>query len=353
MAGQVVNAPVLQNNTMLSWADVIRRKDPKGNIADIAEVLNENNEIIQDIAFKEGNLDTGDQQTMRAELPPVFWRQMNRGTPVGKTSVVTITETCAELAARSQMDVRLAELSGDPAGLRASEDKPVLESMSQKLTHELFYGNVGKTGEGFCGLATRYSTLDTGVAGCAKNVIDCGGTGKNLTSIYIVGWGDNIYCPFPKGSKLGLQKKDLGQQLVDDDLGNKYLAYMTMYSWNVGLMVRDWRYCVRLCNINVQDLFDGKGIGNGDLKTPGSTNILLKLNLALSKLRRQGKARWAMYMNTDAFAGLDVAAARTDINVIKFNEAVNQYGDHTSWASYHGIPIRQCDQIVNTETQVK
>lgn len=348
----VVANPVKQRNDMLSHIEVLRRLDPNGNIADIAENLNETNEIIQDVAFKEGNLPTGDQKTVRTGLPEVYWRQLNRGVPTGKSQVATVTETCAEMMARSQLDVKVANLNGLSAQVRASEEAPFIESMSQKFAQTLFYGNASKTMEGFTGLATRYSTLDVSKAENAKNVIDCGGTGKKLTSIYIVGWGDNVYCPYPKGSQVGLQNRDMGVQLVDDDLGNKFEAYVSIYTWNVGLMVRDWRYVVRLANINPDELFDGSGIGSADLKSAKSTNILLKLDLALSKIRRTGGTRYAMYMNSDVHAGLNVVAARTNMDVIKFSDALNEYGDHTAWSSFKNIPIRQCDQIVNTEKQV-
>ena len=348
-----VTAPVKQRNDMLSHIEWLRRFDPNGNAADVAEALNENNEIIQDVAFKEGNLPTGDKQTIRTGLPAVYWRQLNRGVPTGKSQVASVTETCAELMARSQLDVAVARLNGLDAAIRSQEEKPFIESMSQAFAKTLFYGDASKTMEGFTGLATRYSTLNTSLAENAKNVIDCGGTGKKLTSIYIVGWGDNVYCPYPKGSSVGLKSEDLGKQLVDDDLGNKFLAYVSMYTWNVGLMVRDWRYVVRLANINPDDLFAGKGIGAGDLKAADSTNILLKLDLALSKLRRTGGTRYAMYMNSDVHSGLNVVAARCNMNVIKFSDSLNEYGDHSSWSSFKNIPLRQCDQIVNTETHVK
>lgn len=347
-----INMPLQQANFMLSQFELLRRIDPTGKAAIIAETLNETNEVLQDIVFKQGNLPTGDEQTIRTGMPEVYWRQINRGVPASHSSTATVTETCAEMAARSQLDVKAAQLNDLTAAFRQQEDAPFIETMGQKLAHEIFYGDVRKNAEGFTGLATRYSTLSEAKAKNAKNVIDCGGTGNKLTSMYIVGWGDNVYCPYPKGSALGLQSDDLGKVLVDDDLGNQYQAYVTMYSWHVGLMIRDWRYVVRLANINPDDLFAGRGIGSGDLKTAGSSNLLLKIEEGLMKIPSGGRRNLVMYMNGDVHAGLNVVSARTNMNVIEFQTGMDKYGKHSAWSTFKGIPMRQCDQIVNTEKQV-
>ena len=75
------------------------------------------------------------------------------------------------------------------------------------------------------------------------------------TSIYLVVWGENtVFCPFPKGSKAGLMHQDLGEESVPDASNNFYQALRTLYTWENGLVVKDWRYVVRVCNVNVTDL---------------------------------------------------------------------------------------------------
>lgn len=353
MADVIYNKPSVAPTSMLSQAELLRRLDPQGNAAEIAEALNETNEIIQDIKVKEGNLPNGDEQTIRNGLPTVYWRQLNRGVPASHSTTVSVQETCGQMEARSQIDTKVLDLNGLSAAFRTQESKPFLESMTQQYAHTLFYGDARKKSEGFTGFAPRYSTLDTSKALCAKNVIDCGGTGDSLTSIWIVGWGDNVYCPYPKGSKMGLQTKDLGELLVDDDAGNKYMAYCTIYDWNVGLMVRDWRYVVRLANIDVNELYDGKGIGSGDVTAEGSSNILMKITQGLTKIPRGGKPSLKMYMNSDVHAGLDVVAARCHSSVIKYMDATEEFGSPDVWSTFKGVPMRQVDQIINGENQVK
>lgn len=349
-----VTQPAVATTYRLNQAELIKRLDPQGNVADIAEVLNESNEILQDVPFKEGNLPTGDEQTIRTGLPSVYWRQLNRGVPASHSTVATVQETTALMEARAEVDEQVIKLNGYDAKFLFQEEKAFIESMGQKLAHEYFYGNRLKTAEGFSGFATRYSTTNLSKAQCAKNVIDCGGksTAKRLTSIYLVAWGDQVYSPYPKGTKLGLDTKDLGYGLIEDDQHNKFLGHTTIYDWHVGLMVKDWRHVVRLCNIDVDELYSGSGIGSGEVKT--GNNLIMMLNNAIALIPANVRGKIKMYMNSDIHAGLNNLAVRTQSNVIATMNLVNkgEFGKEGAWSTFAGVPMRQVDQIVNTEAHV-
>jgi hypothetical protein len=55
----------------------------------------------------------------------------------------------------------------------------------------------------------------------------------------------------------GLRHEDMGRWPVLDANGNTYMAYRDHYKWKIGLTVRDWRYVVRIANIDVSDLATG------------------------------------------------------------------------------------------------
>ncbi|MFN7073990.1 phage major capsid protein, partial [Proteus mirabilis] len=55
----------------------------------------------------------------------------------------------------------------------------------------------------------------------------------------------------PKGSKAGLEQNQLGEVTLQDDNGGKYQGYRTHFKWENGLTVRDWRYVVRIANIDL------------------------------------------------------------------------------------------------------
>lgn len=340
-------------STMHSLSDVAKRTDPNLAIADIAEVLTESNEILQDIPYVEGNLPTGHRVTIRTGLPKAYWKRMNQGVPSSTSDVAQIEETCGICQARSIVDKMVADLNGNSAAYRASEDRAFIESLNEMMVDALFYGDSRKTGDGFIGLSPRYNTTDVKKAQCAKNVIDCGGTGDHLTSVWLIGWGENsIFGFYPKGTPVGLQRKDNGEIRVLDDNGYPFEAYETVYTWSNGLVVKDWRFAVRLCNIDVDQLMSGTGIGAGDLTAPNSTNLILMLNQALAKFPTQTSARVSIYMNPDVHAALNVIATRSNTNVLSTNESLNMFGEHSSWQSFLGRPIRRVDRLRNNEKHV-
>ena len=132
---------------IITLADWAKRLDPKGNTADIVEMLEQTNEILPDMHFQEGNLPTGHEITMRTGLPDVYWRLINQGTPESKSETAQAVEQIGILSGRSQVDVDLATLNGNLPSFRLSEAKPFIEAMNQEMAATVFYGNAGLAAE--------------------------------------------------------------------------------------------------------------------------------------------------------------------------------------------------------------
>lgn len=345
---------VTRADQQLTLSDIYSRLDPNGQMAQIAEVLTETNEVLLDMPYVEGNLPTGHRVSIRTGLPEAYWKQFNKGVPSSKSSTAQVEETCGMCQARSIIDKDELSFNGNSMAYRYSEDTAFVEALNQKMTNALFYCDYRKTKEGFLGFAPRYCTTDVKKADCAKNVIDCGGTGSNLTSIWIIGWGSNtIFGIYPKGYKGGLQVEDKGEQRVLDDNGNPYYAYETLFTWYNGLVVKDWRYAVRLCNIDVAELQKGATLGTGAYATNADTNLILKINNALAKIPSRGNVKIAMYMNGDVHALLNTISSRSNANVITVEQGLNAYGQHHTWNTFLGYPMRRVDQLKLNEAQVQ
>jgi hypothetical protein len=333
------------NLTLADWA---KRTDPDGRVPVIAELLSQSNEILEDCVFKEGNLPTGERVVIRTGLPTVYWRALNQGIPSTKSTTAQVDEACGMLEARSEVDKDLAMLNGNTAQFRLSEDTAFLEAMNQTMATTLFYGNPGTDPKQFLGLAPRYSAL-TG-SNNSQNVITAGGSdATSNTSVYLVIWGDNtVYCPFPKGSKAGLMHEDLGEQTVYNSDGTRLQAYATRYQWKNGLVVKDWRYVVRICNIDTDDL-----IAQAGTQEAGDATALIKLmSRALYRIPNMAMGRAAFYMNRTVHSGLAIAALDKSQYVLKVNEGLSQFGTPYSWLSFQGVPLRRTDAIINTEAVV-
>lgn len=334
------------SNNSLTLADWAKRVDPDGRVPVVAELLSQSNEILEDCVFKEGNLPTGERVVIRTGLPTVYWRALNQGIPSSKSTTAQVDEACGILEARSEVDKDLAMLNGNTAQFRLSEDTAFLEAMNQTQATTLFYGNPGVDPKQFLGLAARYSDS---TAANGQNILKAGGSGSDNTSIYLVVWGDNtVYCPFPKGSKAGLIHEDLSEQTVYNSDGTRMQALATRYQWKNGLVVKDWRYVVRIANIDVSDLIAQTGT-----QAPTAATAIIKLMArSLYRIPNMAMGRAAFYMNRTVHSGLSIAALDKSQYVLKINEGLSQFGMPYSWLSFLGVPLRRVDAILNTEAAI-
>ncbi|MCK1585482.1 hypothetical protein IVB03_39500 [Bradyrhizobium sp. 168] len=319
--------------TMLDWA---KRVAPDGSISAIAEVLAQKNEAVEDVAWVEGNLPTGTRTTIRTGLPTIYFRLLNQGVPPSKSTTVQVDEAAAIMEARGQIDKDLAELNGMSAQFMASENEPFIEAMAQTFATKLFYGNVGTDPEQFSGLSTRYS--DNTTAQSKENIIDGGGVGSDNTSIWLVVWGENtIHGVYPKGSTLGLQHEHLGLTDAFDSNGNRFRAYLDWYQWKCGLVVKDWRYAVRIANIDVSNL----------IASSTAADILQLMAMAVDKIPNFSAGRAAFYTNRTVKTMLRIQTMnKSNVYLTVGNE------EGKPKLSFDGIPIRLTDQLLSTEARV-
>ena len=242
------------NPTLLDHAKAL---DPDGSIAAVVEILNQTNEMLADATFVEGNLPTGHRTTIRTGLPAPTWRKLYGGVQPTKSTREQITDTCGMLEAYAEVDKALADLNGNTNEFRLSEARAHLEGISQELQQTLIYGDTTVHPERFDGLEMRYNAL-TGAAN-SDNVIDGGseaGQADNR-SIWLVVWGpDTCHGIIPKGSTAGIQVNDKGQVTIEnaDGNGGRMEGYRTHFRLDAGLCVKDWRYVVRICNIDKSTL---------------------------------------------------------------------------------------------------
>ena len=344
-------------STNLTLADWAKRTDPEGRVPVIAELLSQSNEILEDAVFKEGNLPTGERVIIRTGLPAVYWRALNQGVPSSKSTTAQVDEACGILEARSEVDKDLAMLNGNTAQFRLSEDVAFLEAMNQTQATTMFYGNPAIEPKSFLGLAARYSATPAS-SGIGQNIISCGSSGSDNTSVYLVVWGDNtVYCPFPKGSTAGLMHEDLGEQTVYTPSSSgastasateRMQAYATRYQWKNGLVVKDWRYVVRICNIDVSDVATATGT-----QASNNDNQLTKAMIrALYRIPNMSMGRAAFYMNRTVHGGLSIQAMDRAQNVLSVQQGVSQFGTPTSWLSFLGVPCRRVDALINAEARL-
>ena len=326
---------------LLTLADWAKRLDPDGKVPAIVELLSQNNEILMDMQWVEGNLPTGHRTTVRTGLPTVAWRLLNSGVQPSKSTTAQIDEATGKLEAWSEVDRDLAILNGNVSAFRYSEAGAFVEAMNQQMASTLFYGNSGVNPEQFTGLAVRYSTISG--ATNASHVIDAGGSGSDNASIWLVCWGTNtVHGIFPKGSKAGLQHNDYGEITVQTQAsiaGTRMRAFQEMWQWNCGIALKDWRFVVRIANIDISNL----------VAKSSAADLVDKMIRAIHRVPTLAMGRPVFYMNRTVYQCLDIQR-RDDVSTggqLKYEQV-----DGIMTPTFRGIPIRKVDALTETEARV-
>ena len=328
--------------TSLTLMDVARRTDGDGKIAKIVEILSEHNSILEDMVYEQCNNGMVHRTTVRTGIPEGTWRMLYKGVPSGKTTTEQIQDSCGMLEIYSKIDKALADMSPDKGAFLLTESSGFIEGLSQKMAKTLIYGNEKNDKAAFTGLAARYGTLSTDEKKIGFNVIDGGGTGTDNTSIYVLNWGtQTMHGLYPKGSKAGLTVDDRGQQTVKDANGDDYEAYVIHYKWDMGFCVRDWRYGVRIANIDVSDLASA---GESGYSGANLINLLIK---AFGKFPKADMGRRVIYCNRTVMTALNLMVANHETAALKIDEIGGR-----PVTKFWGVPIRQVDAIANNEAAV-
>lgn len=328
-------------NTYLTLADLYKQQGPDGQVvSDIIEMLAEVNPILDDMMVQECNDGTKHLTTVRTGIPAGTWRRLYQGVQPSKSTNKQVHDTTGMLEAWSEVDAKLVALSRNPGQFRLNEAQAFIEGLSQDVATTLFYGNTDTDPEQFMGLAPRFNSTS---AENGSQIIDAGGSGTDNTSIWFVVWGDRTcHGLYPAGTSAGLSRKDLGEETKENTDGSLYRVFREQFMWDVGLSVRDWRYVVRIANIDVSVLTGATPV---DLY-PFMRNAYYQL-----QQRRVAGGRPAIYCNRDVLEALDrenTNAGASD-NYIRLRPMEIEGKEVLS---YRGIPVRETDAIVNTEAQV-
>lgn len=319
-------------------ADLSARMTPDGKIdPQIVELLNETNEVITEMTMIEANGFTEHKTTVRSGLPSGTWRKLNYGVQPEKSRTVQIKDSMGMLETYAKVDKALAELNGNSAAWRLSEDRAFVEGLNQTMASTLFYGDSSLDPEKFMGLAPRYNSLS---AENAMNIIDAGGTGSDNASIWLVVWGPNTcHGIYPKGSSAGLQSRDLGEDTLSDGAGGEYQGLRTHYKWDLGLTLRDWRYVARIANIDVSDLTKNASAG---------ADLIDLLTQALEVIPNLGMGRPCFYMPRKIRSFL----RRQITNKVAGSTLTMEQIAGKSVVAFDGVPCRRTDALLLTEARV-
>lgn len=325
-------------NSYLSLADLRKQQNKNDEVADIIEIMAEQNDMIADAPTFECNEGNSHLTTIRAGLPAPTWRKLYEGVQPTKGTTTQVRDTTGFMEDWSEIDAKLVEKAKNPAKFRMNEAKAHIMGISQELARTMVYGDTATDPEKFTGLAARFG--DTSADNGAQ-IVDGGGTGSDNTSVWFVTWGEQTcHLLYPEGSELGIRRKDLGVETKEKSDGSLYEVYREKFGMDVGMSVRDWRAIARLANIDVSDLTSDASAGADlidlmidayyQLDNPGmaSGNTVIYTSRTIAKfLHKQAMNKTNVELTLEEFAGRKVPM-------------------------FLGHPIRRMDSILETEAQV-
>ncbi len=313
-------------------------------IIDVAEVLNEVNDVVQDATVQRANDITSHVVSRRTQLPTVQWVKVGNGWNATTGLLNQVREQMGSLKARYLCPQDVMRLQPNPAKYRMQQERAYIESMAQELANTLF-GNVSagslspavEPPEEFAGFQYRYNTISSADT---SYVVDNGDSGQtNDTSIWFVQWGaGKVYLIHPRNTDGGgLKKEDKGltYTLGDNASGtaaqrnNQLWAYITEFAWDVGLCIEDTRSVKRLANID---------------SVAGETNTLDEDKII--QIRNNFKSNDTIYMYTNE-------TVATQLQILAKDKGNVHWGPDSPFGKpqlyFLDMPIRRCDAITNVE----
>jgi hypothetical protein len=316
--------------SQLTLLELARRKDPAGNLAVIAEVLAQANDMIQDMPMIEANDTFAHKNVRRSKLPTGSWRVLNDGVARHASQTDQTFEQMGMLEDYAVTDKKLYQAAPNSEQFRQGEINAFLEGMSQTIASTVIYGNGAVDTEQFTGLAPRLNSTSYG------NVYSAGGSTTTMTSVYIVQWGENkVHGIYPKGSKtFGINHTDLGEKTWAGETASTWFqAMVDHFAFDIGLSVANPKCMARICNIDMTTIATAAGFVD---------NIIQALN----KMPQRGMG-CRIYCNPDIFTMLDIYAKdKTNVNY----NFVDAFGRPVM--TFRGHPVRTMEAILNTETAI-
>jgi hypothetical protein len=309
----------------------VARRSSNPDAFTIIETMSMENSMLLELPASEANDGAVHSGVQRVSYPGGQHRIYDRGVKNKSSQTVPFKDWITMLECYSEVDKAKAEHSGNPTGLFNSEATSFLMGMALDQADDLIYGNTAADPAQIMGLATRLGKLD-------RHCVDAGlgGTGSNLTSIYLVASGPKAaHLIYPRGSgSVGVKREDKGYQTVYDADGGKYEAHVDHFVAEYGLSIEHPDAAIRIANIPATLDKDQRA---------ALVELVLRMQLDLTK----------GIVNTVLFANKGMTyqfqrAARENQYVV--------FPEKDPWGNpvmmVNGLRMRRMDAILSTESAV-
>lgn len=332
---------------LVTLADVAKSKDKQ--IGKVAEVLVQENPMLNDIPYMVMNEGTVHKEDIRSALPAVYYRKANQAIPASKTTTEERSFTAAHFESKSQIDAAVAKRGGldRVAYNRWNQAQGHIQAHAIEHANLTIYGSPIDSNRKVAGFFDVYSTLSSSEP-TSKQIIDGGGTTSDMCSILKVHWGErSIFGVYPVGTQAGLKRTDrsAGNKEVQiaalDSTGaaGTFWGYEEQFEIDHGLVIKDYRQAARIANIDPVTLKSGVG----------ATDLIDAMISAHYKIHNPQNGMGVWYVNRTVEAFLHKQAL-TQVGAGAGLNYTNYQGSPV--LMFLGSPVRRADALLSTEDQV-
>ena len=332
---------------LLTMADVAKSKDKM--IGKVAEVLVQENPMLNDIPYMPMNEGTIHKEDIRSALPAVYYRKANQAIPASKTTIEERTFQAAHFESKSQMDYKVASRGGIDriAYNRWNQAQGHIQAQAIEHANLTIYGSPVDSNRKTPGFFDVYSTVSTSEE-TSKQIVDAGGTTGDNCSILLVHWGEqSVFGVYPAGTQAGLKRTDRSpgntqvQIAALDSAGaaGSFWGFEEQFEIDHGLVVKDYRQAARIANIDPALLLSGVG----------AANLIDLMISARYKIHNPQNGMGVWYVNRTIEAFLHKQA----LTAVGAGAGLN-YGNYqgAQVLTFLGMPVRRSDALLNTEDRV-
>jgi hypothetical protein len=310
----------------------VARRSSDPNAFTIIETMSMTNTMLRELPAVQANDGAVHTSLLRRSYPGGEHRGYNQGVRARSSQTEPIRNWIAMLEAFCDVDEALARHSGNPNALYQSEAMAFLAGMGIDQADDLIYGSHRDSEAQIDGLATRLPVAD------GKHCFDFGGSGADLTSVYLVAAGPQAcHLIYPKGStSVGVNRKDLDVSRIADpnDPKKTFMAHTDHFIAEYGIAIEHPDAVIRIANIPV----DLDGDGRRDL---------IELILRQQKRLTKGIVNTVLFGNADIIYQIERAGREAQVVVYPDTDI---YGKPV--VSVNGLRIREQDAILSAESAV-
>ncbi len=298
----------------LTMLDVTKRNNSEESVGLIEDNISSHPELEYGVARPVKGFSF--MTLIRSELPTVQFRNANEGTDAVKSKYELKEFPTYILNPRAEIDKVIADRSEDGIGaLMTDEQSGILESSMIEMGEKFYYGTGKKSTKSFKGLK---DSVDSDM------IISAGGTGNNLTSVYLVRFGQkDVQWIFGGGGQF--EFSEIIEETLYDEKKNPFPGFSSYLNASPGLQIGSKTAIGCINNIHATET--GKTI---------TDKLLTKAILKFPK----GKRPDVIFMTSNALAQLQ--ESRT---------AVNALGQEAPIPTHcQKIPIESTDSLKDTES---